>query len=169
MSGEKRFLDVGVPFDDSSDDPFVSAGNLLGTITGFTPERVQSELNWYSQERGYPLSYLAGNRAVWALRREAEAHTKKSGDDFARHFHDVFLPEDYPAAWRWRGYNEQLAIGAMIGAGGAEIVFSSAFAIERLAAELSETVLAQLPLFPGAVESSLWLRKSAPPLPGTGP
>ncbi len=26
------------------------------------------------------------------------------------HFHDIFLPDDYPAAWDWRGYNEQLGV-----------------------------------------------------------
>ena len=42
---------------------------------------------------GGPLSYLAGNRAVWALRREAEAHVadQLSGDAFAREFHRVYL------------------------------------------------------------------------------
>jgi len=91
MSGDKRFLEVGVDCDLSSDDPFVAAGSLLKEVTGFTDGRVQAELNWYSQERGYPLSYLAGNRAVWALRRDAQAHSKLDGDAFAREFHRVFL------------------------------------------------------------------------------
>ena len=26
------------------------------------------------------------------------------------HVHDVFLPDDYPPEWEWRGYNEQLGI-----------------------------------------------------------
>jgi len=91
MSGDKRFLEVGVDCDRSSDDPFIAAGSLLKEVTGFTDGRVQAELNWYSQERGYPLSYLAGNRAVWALRRDAQAHSKLEGDAFAREFHRVFL------------------------------------------------------------------------------
>ena len=30
------------------------------------------------------------------------------------HVHDVFLPDDYPADWEWRGYNEQLGVAALI-------------------------------------------------------
>ncbi len=26
------------------------------------------------------------------------------------HVHDIFLPDDYPADWAWRGYNEQLGV-----------------------------------------------------------
>ena len=30
------------------------------------------------------------------------------------HFHDIFLPDDYPAHWGWRRYNEQAAVAALI-------------------------------------------------------
>jgi hypothetical protein len=30
------------------------------------------------------------------------------------HIHDVLLPQRYPAEWAWRGYNEQLAVWAML-------------------------------------------------------
>jgi hypothetical protein len=26
------------------------------------------------------------------------------------HVHDIFLPDDYPPEWEWRGYNEQLGL-----------------------------------------------------------
>jgi uncharacterized protein (DUF885 family) len=91
MTGEKGFLDVGVPCDLSSDDPFVAAGNLLAAVTGFVPERVQGELNWYSQERGYPLSYLTGNRMVWELKRDIERESGLSGLDLDRRFHRLYL------------------------------------------------------------------------------
>ena len=93
MTGDKGFLDVGVETDLSSDDPFVAAGNLLQAVTGFTPGRVSSELSWYSIERGYPLSYLAGNEAVWALKRDvAEASRGKlEGLALDRAFHKAFL------------------------------------------------------------------------------
>ena len=29
-------------------------------------------------------------------------------------FHDVFLPEDYPPDWAWRGYNEQLGLASLL-------------------------------------------------------
>lgn len=71
------------------------------------------------------------------------------------HFHDIFLPEDYPHAWAWRRYNEQEAVAELLGNGYAE-----EFASFRTArsGELGET-LKRLPLVPGAVETSFWLRK----------
>jgi uncharacterized protein (DUF885 family) len=93
MTGDKKYLDVGVDCDLSSDDPFVAAGNLLAAVTGFVPGRVQAELNWYSQERGYPLSYLTGNRIVWAMKADiAKAQAGKlAGQDLDRRFHEVYL------------------------------------------------------------------------------
>jgi predicted O-methyltransferase YrrM len=75
------------------------------------------------------------------------------------HVHDVFLPDAYPAAWRWRGYNEQLLVGALIQGGAWEIVFASRYAATRMVDRLARSVLAELPLLPGAYETSLWLRK----------
>ncbi len=91
MTGERSFLDVGVPCDLSSPDPFVAAGNLLAAVTGFVPERVQAELNWYSQERGYPLSYLVGNRLTWELKADVAASSGLTGLDLDRAFHRTFL------------------------------------------------------------------------------
>ena len=92
MTGDNSFLDIGVDADTSSSDPFIAAGNLLKQVTGFTDSRVQAELNWYSQERGYPLSYLAGNHLVWALKRDM-AKTLPHMDTAAldRAFHSAFL------------------------------------------------------------------------------
>jgi predicted O-methyltransferase YrrM len=75
------------------------------------------------------------------------------------HFHDIFLPDDYPEDWAWRGYNEQNAVGALI-AGGAEVLWSSRYVATRMAEALAGTVIARLPLFAGAAETSLWLRKA---------
>jgi predicted O-methyltransferase YrrM len=68
------------------------------------------------------------------------------------HFHDIFLPGPYPAAWAWRRYNEQAAVAPLIG-NGYEREFASRD-VEKLGG-----VLARLPLKRGAIESSLWLRK----------
>jgi predicted O-methyltransferase YrrM len=68
------------------------------------------------------------------------------------HFHDIFLPDPYPASWAWRRYNEQEAVARLIGEGYA-MEFSS-HQVGRL-----NGVLARLPLKDGAIESSLWLRK----------
>jgi predicted O-methyltransferase YrrM len=75
------------------------------------------------------------------------------------HVHDIFLPDAYPPEWAWRGYNEQLLVGALIQGGAFELVFASRYAATRLMHRLEESVLAALPLATDAHETSLWLRK----------
>jgi len=93
MTGDKSYLDVGIDLDLETDDPFVAAGRLLKAVTGFTDGRVEAELNWYSQERGYPLCYLTGNTLVWELKRDLAATNAGKLDGLAldREFHRVFL------------------------------------------------------------------------------
>ena len=79
------------------------------------------------------------------------------------HFHDIFLPDDYPAAWAWRGYNEQLGVAPLITGRGAKIIFSSHYAVTRMSADLGDSVVARLPIVHSAVESSLWLETAAGP------
>ena len=77
------------------------------------------------------------------------------------HFHDIFLPEDYPESWTWRGYNEQAAVAALIASGETyEILFASHYVATQTNDSLTQTVLARLPLIDGAFENSLWLRKA---------
>ncbi len=75
------------------------------------------------------------------------------------HFHDIFLPDDYPPEWSWRGYNEQLGVAALMHGGGYRPLFASHYVTTRLADTLSGGIVAELPLVPGARESSLWLEK----------
>ena len=91
MTGKKDYVQVGLDLDFSSDDPFENAAKLLKTATGFTDGRVQAELNWYSSEQGYPLSYLTGNRMVWQLKQDIIDANKKQldSDELDRQFHDV--------------------------------------------------------------------------------
>jgi len=89
MTGDRDYLKVTpVELDFSSDDPFELAGTLLQAVTGFTNERTQAELNWYSQERGYPLSYLTGNVLVWELKQDMM--TNQTDDCDERHLDRVF-------------------------------------------------------------------------------
>lgn len=74
------------------------------------------------------------------------------------HVHDVFLPDDYPEAWRWRGYNEQLALPGLV-LNGWKPIFASRFAVTRMADRLNRSTLSSLPLPNGAYETSLWLEK----------
>lgn len=73
------------------------------------------------------------------------------------HIHDVFLPDPYPADWKWRRYAEQSGLGGWIAGKGAEIVFASRFAATRMATE-ERLAIAALPTT-GAPSSSLWLRR----------
>jgi predicted O-methyltransferase YrrM len=68
------------------------------------------------------------------------------------HFHDIFLPDPYPASWAWRRYNEQEAVARLIDNG---------YAMEFSSHQVSHVngVLGRLPLKDGATESSLWLKK----------
>ena len=75
------------------------------------------------------------------------------------HVHDVFLPDDYPRDWAWRGYNEQLGLAPLLFGGAFEVLFSSRYAATRMADAVAATVVGRLPLVEGATESSLWLRK----------
>ncbi len=73
--------------------------------------------------------------------------------------HDIFLPDDYPETWRWRGYNEQLAVVPLLLSGNWQPLFSSYFVASRMGSKLAASVIGRLPLSEGALESSLWLKK----------
>lgn len=75
------------------------------------------------------------------------------------HFHDIFLPDGYPAHWAWRRYDEQDAVAALLASGSYAPLFASAWVVSWRPAWLAQGILAQLPLMPGALESSLWLRR----------
>jgi predicted O-methyltransferase YrrM len=75
------------------------------------------------------------------------------------HIHDVFLPDDYPPAWAWRGYNEQLAVAALLAGRAWRVVFASHYAATRLADAVAASPAGRLPLPAGAFESSLWLER----------
>jgi hypothetical protein len=77
------------------------------------------------------------------------------------HFHDIFLPDRYPASWEWRGYNEQQAVALLLTGGGYEPIFASHFVRTRMADQVAATVMDRLVPPEGAFESSLWLRKKA--------
>jgi predicted O-methyltransferase YrrM len=76
------------------------------------------------------------------------------------HFHDIFLPDSYPAAWEWRGYNEQSAVAGLMLNGGWRIIFASHYAASRFRDRLAAGPLGRLPAA-GPV-TSLWLEKTGP-------
>jgi predicted O-methyltransferase YrrM len=78
------------------------------------------------------------------------------------HIHDILLPDPYPDAWEWRGYNEQNAVYGLIAGGGYEVIASSHYIETRMADDLAQ-LLPDLPPKPtGAYATSIWLLKRAP-------
>ena len=75
------------------------------------------------------------------------------------HIHDIFLPNDYPAEWAWRGYNEQLGVVPMIAGGGYQILWASQYVLSRMGGRFAASAAHALPIPEGARESSLWLQK----------
>jgi hypothetical protein len=75
------------------------------------------------------------------------------------HIHDVFLPDDYPPDWDWRGYNEQLGVATLLQGGNFMVLWSSHYAATRMAGAVTASLAGRLPLKPGAPEASLWLMK----------
>lgn len=75
------------------------------------------------------------------------------------HIHDIFLPDDYPGSWDWRGYNEQLVVAPLILSRGYEILFSSAYVTTRMADAVAASAVGTTLLPEGAHETSLWLQK----------
>jgi hypothetical protein len=90
MTGDQHFLELDGFKVPEATDPFVRAGALLQSVTGFVDGRVQAELNWYSKERGYPLSYLTGNHLMWALKVDYIAK-HGAGRTTDRSFHEAVL------------------------------------------------------------------------------
>lgn len=72
------------------------------------------------------------------------------------HIHDIFLPDDYPADWGWRGYNEQQGLGPML-AGGWDILFASHYMASRHAGIVQESIAGRLPAAAEGHPASLWL------------
>ena len=75
------------------------------------------------------------------------------------HFHDVFLPDDYPREWGWRGYNEQNALMQLMFCD-YRVEFSSHYVVTSMPGNLESSFINRLPIFPGAQQSSLWLRRA---------
>ena len=62
------------------------------------------------------------------------------------HIHDIFLPDDYPAEWEWRGYNEQLAAAALLHGGGYRPIWASHYVATRMAEAVAGSAAGSLEL-----------------------
>ena len=74
-------------------------------------------------------------------------------------FHDVFLPDDYPQDWAWRGYNEQLGVAALLQGGAWRVRFASHYVATAMRAEVEKTVMGAMALEPGCLNSAIWIEK----------
>jgi predicted O-methyltransferase YrrM len=74
------------------------------------------------------------------------------------HIHDIFLPDDYPAAWGWRNYNEQQGVLPLL-TNGWRAIFASHFVATRAPEALR--LVDELPRHPAAIAASLWLEKTS--------
>lgn len=79
------------------------------------------------------------------------------------HLHDIFLPYDYPAAWAWRGYNEQLGVLPLLLDPRWRPVFAGHYVATHMAEAVSRGPIGRLPHAAGARASSLWLRRAEGP------
>ena len=78
------------------------------------------------------------------------------------HVHDIFLPDAYPESWSWRGYNEQMAVAALLQGGGWRLLFASRYVATRMGERLARSEhLAPARVDAGKDDfaSSLWLEK----------
>lgn len=75
------------------------------------------------------------------------------------HIHDIFLPDDYPADWAWRSYNEQQGVAPLL-TNGWKLHFASHWLRSRTPEALARSVVARLPRHPQAIDASLWLEKT---------
>ena len=73
--------------------------------------------------------------------------------------HDIFLPDNYPEEWAWRGYNEQSGIAALLYGANYEVVFSSHYVTSRMGPLLQTTILREINHLEHNYSSSLWIRK----------
>ena len=80
-------------------------------------------------------------------------------DGVLLHLHDIFLPDDYPPEWRWRGYNEQLAVVPLLLGGGWKLLFASHYVATRMHGRVAAGRAHLPPIVAGARESSLWLER----------
>jgi uncharacterized protein (DUF885 family) len=72
---------------------FEDAVKILVEETGMTEDAAKAEVNWYTQEPGYPLSYLLGKHLLLKLKEEVQ---QQMGDKFdERFFHDTITANGY--------------------------------------------------------------------------
>lgn len=168
----RRIVEVGSGHSTRFMARAVADGGLATRITAIDPEPRASISGLNVEYLRMPVQKI-GNELFLTLKKDDilfidSSHQLKPGSDVEFlveeilpglpsgvrvHFHDIFLPDDYPSHWAWRRYNEQDNLKKILHQ------FSVEFSSHQVAKKLSG-VLARLPLVPGALESSLWLTRN---------
>jgi len=76
------------------------------------------------------------------------------------HVHDIFLPDDYPQAWRTRRYSEQNALIGWLLSGYFEVIFPTYFATTRMGQSVERAVGGFAPFQRDGTAGSIWLRRT---------
>jgi len=93
MTGQHAYLELGPNRPNTSLTTFENAAALLRTLSGFNEARIKGELDFYSQERGYPSAYLIGNHKARNLRKlwHGRSPRQSSAQEADRLFHEIYL------------------------------------------------------------------------------
>lgn len=74
------------------------------------------------------------------------------------HFHDIFLPNAYPAEWTWRGYNEQQAIIPLLFDSRFTFLWASHYVLTQKKYLLPQVFFQHFCCIDRTYPSSLWLK-----------
>ena len=75
------------------------------------------------------------------------------------HIHDVFLPDNYPSAWKCRWYSEQNALVGWIISGYFDVIYPGHYAVTRHGSTM-DRLLGGFEPFQNRASGSIWLRRN---------
>jgi uncharacterized protein (DUF885 family) len=109
MTGDEKYLDVGLNYAIPDGNCWEKAAALLMNVTSYGQARAQGELNWYSQQRGYPLSYLVGNTLFKKLKLDMKTHNPEMEEkELDKLFHETYVKAGFmPITFMRRVFEDQ--------------------------------------------------------------
>lgn len=92
MTGNEKYLNIIEWYTPQWQTQFDKAKDLLIKVTNFSSARAEWELNWYSQERWYPMCYLVWNKLTWELQNYVLSNFDNK-TEWLKFFHKTYLQE----------------------------------------------------------------------------
>lgn len=92
MSWNDKYLNIIEWYKPQWSNEFEKAKDLLIKVTNFSSARAEWELNWYSQERWYPMCYLVWNKLTWELQKYV-LWKFQDKNQWLKFFHKTYLQE----------------------------------------------------------------------------